>query len=171
MLEQPNPLPDDQDPTLLLEKFQLQHAVTPQEKLFFQNKSPSPEDITNFKKHFECFCFMLWALGYIEPLYMPIPESKELQQSRVLRARAILVELTKEDKGRFRKFAKLRSPAEILDKADLMYRLVWAGVDANAKKQALPRYLDLDIAWQWHYTIHWLIRKNNQDWDAVTPDS
>ncbi len=64
----------------------------------------------------------------------------------------------------------MRSKVELLDAADLYYRLDWACVDAriNGKEmtQAHP-----GVVYERHYALNWLISYGNQEWDDVRCDT
>ena len=66
--------------------------------------------------------------------------------------------------------AKLRVKSELLDAADLIYRIDWAVVEARLKKTATPGGFISDIVTARHYALNWLIR-TAENWDDITTDT
>jgi hypothetical protein len=67
--------------------------------------------------------------------------------------------------------AKLRTMKEILDEADLIYRYHWAVTDARVKGRDAPAGLDGGVVYERHYTLNWLIRYGDQEWDDISTDT
>jgi hypothetical protein len=65
----------------------------------------------------------------------------------------------------------LRTKKEILDQADLILRLNWACVSARVKNEQAPSGLNSSVVYERHYSLNWLIKFMNQEWDKVTTDS
>ena len=74
-------------------------------------------------------------------------------------------------KEQFISSAKLRTPSEILDQADLIYRYHWAVVDARVNGKEPPAKLDPSVVMERHYALNWLIGYMNQEWDDVSTDT
>lgn len=66
--------------------------------------------------------------------------------------------------------AKPRGTQEILDEADLIYRLDWACVDARIKGNEAPASLNADVVVERHMALNWLIGYDD-DWDNVSTDT
>lgn len=62
----------------------------------------------------------------------------------------------------------MRSKKEILDKADLIYRMDWAAVDARIRHMAAPAGLEGGVVQARHKTLNWMIRFDNEEWDGVS---
>ena len=105
---------------------------------------------------------MLWALGFIDTLKYPD------QMCNVANDVKIIHDLTEQQ---FRQKAKLRTKQEILDQADLILRLDWACVSARVKNEPAPSGLDKSVVYERHYSLNWLIKFMNQEWDKVTTDT
>jgi hypothetical protein len=67
--------------------------------------------------------------------------------------------------------ASLIPRADILDKADLIYRMHWATHHASLNQEAMPAGLQHGIVKEWHHAINWLTCYGNEDWDDVTTDT
>lgn len=146
----------------LIEEYQLASAFTPKEQEFIQNLDPTQHDRVQFAWRYECFWVMLWALGYIDSLERPDTICDVARAVSFLR-----------DNGRdeFLKKATLRSQAEILDAADLIYRYHWAVVDARLNGREAPAGLDGGIAMERHHALNWLMGYMDQEWDDVSRDT
>ncbi len=67
---------------------------------------------------------------------------------------------------------KLRSKSEILDWADLLYRLHWAVRHAHITAKPTPGRLDSDAVHEWHKAANWLIQYDDEnDWDKVSTET
>ena len=62
----------------------------------------------------------------------------------------------------------MRSKKEILDKADLIYRMDWAAVDARIHGMQGPARLQHGVVQEWHKTLNWMICFDDAEWDDVT---
>lgn len=62
----------------------------------------------------------------------------------------------------------MRSKKEILDKADLIYRMDWAAVDARIHQMQGPGHLEHGVVQERHRTLNWMICFDNADWDYVS---
>lgn len=67
--------------------------------------------------------------------------------------------------------ARLRSPAEVLDQADLIYRYAWACTEARIHGQPPPAGLSADVVMEWHPALNWLIGYQDAPWDEVPTDT
>ena len=61
----------------------------------------------------------------------------------------------------------MRSKKEILDKADLIYRMDWAAVDARIHRLTAPAGLDGGVTQARHKTLNWMICYGDAEWDDV----
>jgi hypothetical protein len=146
----------------LVADFKLDETLTPKEKKFIFNPKPSDHDRTQFVWRYECYSVLLWALGFVDGLETPKGICDVKRSVRILR-----------DHGReeFLKKAKLRSKAEILDAADLIYRYHWAVRDAQLNSRKAPAGLEPGVVMERHYALNWLIGYLDQDWDDVGTDT
>ena len=144
------------------EDFSISAKLTPSEKAYAEAKQPTEQQKIDANWRYESLHVLLWALGYIENLNYPE------QMCNVANDVKIIYELKEQD---FRQKAKLRTKKEILDQADLILRLNWACVSARINNETAPSGLNPSIVYERHYTLNWLIRYMNQDWDKVTTDT
>ena len=147
----------------VLNQYQLEAALTPKERAFIYEETPSESDRIQFAWRYECFWTLLWALSYIEELGRPD------HICDVPLAVTIMVESGNAEN--FIKGAKLRSIGEILDAADLLYRYDWACVDARIKGEAAPAGLDSGVVLERHYALNWLVGYGDQAWDDISTDT
>ncbi|QDU96953.1 DUF4272 domain-containing protein [Lignipirellula cremea] len=146
----------------LISEYELASAFTPKEKAFINNPTPTEHDRLQFAWRYECYWVMLWALGYIDTLERPGQVCDVGKAVLILR-----------DNGRmgFLANARLRSQAEILDAADLIYRYHWAVVDARINNRQPPAGLDGGVVMERHHALNWLIGYLDQEWDDVSTDT
>jgi Domain of unknown function (DUF4272) len=146
----------------LIKEYQLESAFTPKEQEFIFDPDPTQHDRIQFAWRYECYYVMLWALGYISKLERPDTICDVPTAVSFLR-----------DNGRegFLKKAELRSQAEILDAADLIYRYHWAVVDARINRRKTPAGLDGGIVMERHHALNWLMGYMDQEWDDLSTDT
>ncbi|MBC3886580.1 DUF4272 domain-containing protein [Undibacterium griseum] len=66
----------------------------------------------------------------------------------------------------------LRSRTDILDWADLLYRLHWAVRHAHLNGKPVPGRLDAHAVHAWHKAVNWMIRYDDEnDWDRVSTET
>jgi hypothetical protein len=144
------------------DKFGAASFFSPSERAFVENPSPSQMDKTQFVWKYECLGVMLWALGYLPELSRP---------NAIVDAGKILGLILKPGPETFRKNARLRTPKELLDEADLIYRYDWACVEARSSGGTPPAGVECGIVVERHRALNWLIGYNGQDWDDVSTDT
>jgi hypothetical protein len=135
--------------------------LSPKEQAFIRNLKPARQDLIDFAWRYECVHVFLWALGHLETLKGPsticdVPN--EAARMRDLGAEGL------------RAKAKMRPLAEILDMADLYYRLHWAATELRLKGQRSDA-IDGGIIRERHRAMNWLIRYMGQEWDDVQTDT
>lgn len=142
--------------------FSISSILTPEEKRYINSAHPTQQQKTDANWRYESMHVMLWALGFIDSLSYPAEMCDVSEDSK------IFYELRNEG---FRSKAKLRSKKEILDQADLVVRLHWACVQSQLKNQPPPAGLNTSVIYERHYSLNWLIRYMNQEWDNVQTDT
>ena len=145
-----------------LKKYDLDDDFTPKEKTLIQKARLSKRERAQFSWRYECYWVMLWALGYVPELGRPDHQCDVYNAVQVLLSRS---------SREFMKCAKLRPLAEILDKADLLYRYHWAVRQAWLEGKKAPAKLNRDVVEEWHYALNWLIGYSDQEWDDVSTDT
>jgi hypothetical protein len=103
---------------------------------------------------------LLWALGYKDT----IPPANEICDVPTD------VNIIQSQATQLAEHSQLRSISEILDMADLYYRLHWAAIELRLKNGS-NSYIDEGIVVERHYALNWLIRYMNQEWDDITTDT
>ena len=146
----------------LVKEYQLASVFTPKESEFIRNPKPTQHDRVQFTWRYECCWVMLWALGFVDELKPPNSICDVVAAVTIVR-----------DNGRkgFLEKAELRSQAEILDAADLIYRYHWAVRDAQINNRETTVNLDSGVVLERHYALNWLIGYMDQEWDDVTTDT
>ncbi|CAN7578827.1 DUF4272 domain-containing protein [Massilia sp. LjRoot122] len=135
------------------------------EAAFIFNDTPAEADVIRFSWRLEAMIFLAWCGGLVDELPMPEQASS---------AEAILPLYPHDlgDAGMLRQALRLRDKAEILDWADLLYRLHWAVRDAQLHGRELPPGINPGMVLEWHHAANWMIcYEDEDDWDAVGTDT
>jgi hypothetical protein len=136
--------------------------LSKEEKLFLFRDAPSDKQLIQFTWRQECVFFLGWAAGLIGAIEIPSVESKCGSMMDLFPGEL-------EDPHRLRAAIHLRSKQEILDWADLLYRLHWATRQFGA---SLAPRLNPGVVQEWHLAVNWLTRYEDEDnWDWVGTDT
>lgn len=151
----------DFDAVEFLKEHDLWDAASPEERAFIEKDKVNDEDKVTFSWRYESLWTLLWALGHVDEISFPDSQCDAKVAIQIVMAGA---------GDGFVKQAKLRPANEILDHADLIYRAFWLVRNAvqNNKK---PEKLNGSVVYERHYTLCWLVRYMDDDWDDVQPDS
>lgn len=146
----------------VIQKYGLLKHLTPNERAFIENPSPTKHEKIQFLWRYEAAWVLLWSLGYVSELGVPkdicdVPAAVSFMQERT--------------REKFIANSKLRPISEILDQSDLIYRYHWAVVDARINNRPTPASLDPGVVMERHYALNWLIGYMGQKWDDVTTDT
>jgi hypothetical protein len=109
---------------------------------------------------------LMWVLNYIDNLAFP----NVLCDLNAIPYENYPVGPDKNPNDFINSITTSRSKEELLDMADLYYRLDWACVDARINQRNIEE-VNPSIVYERHYTLNWLIQFRNQDWDDVTCDT
>jgi hypothetical protein len=90
----------------------------------------------------------MWALGYTDSLGRP-DSGVEVKQ--------VVAPLSQRTLEQFTADAQVRTTAEILDEADLIFRYQWAVNDARKHGKSAPAGLDRSIVQQRQDMLNWLV--------------
>ena len=142
--------------------FNISEKLTNTEKEYALSSNPTEQQKVNANWRYESLHVLLWSLSFIDSLEYPNKMCNVAEDVK------IIYELGEQ---KFREQAKLRSKKEILDQADLILRYNWACVNARVKNENAPSELNSSIVYERHYSLNWLIKYMNQDWDNVTTDT
>jgi hypothetical protein len=143
-------------------KYQVSQYFTENEKLYVLSDAPTDQQVTDANWRYESLHVLLWALGYKDSLKYAGEVCNVAEDVKIIFAKT---------RDEFSNQSKLRSKEEILDQADLIYRIHWACVDARTKNQAAPAKLDASVVYERHHVLNWLISYMNQHWDDVSTDT
>lgn len=155
---------DQADPKLtakLTRRFNASGLFSPNEKAFVGRPATDAQKRADFAWRYECMHVFLWALGRTPKLAGPserCPADREIHL------------LTKLGRDGLLTGAHPRTRAELLDAADLYYRLHWAAIELRLNGKPSPK-LDEEVVQERHRAVNWLIRYEGQDWDDVTTDT
>ena len=107
---------------------------------------------------YESLYTMLWALGKIAELKYP---------SEICDVQTIVSTIFEPSRSAFEATAQLRNTSEILDELDKTYRMNWACVDARINGQNVGGNINPSVVYERHYSLNWLTKYENQEWDDV----
>ena len=152
----------------MLERLGLSDEPTPEEKMFFalvNANAPQPTEkfASDMAWRIEMVIPLLWACGIIsEDLSYPDKMSEYIEQARVIASCDNFDELMQK--------VNMRNPSKILDKADLLFRMDWACVDARLRGEIPSGNLNPDVVVEQHKGLNWLIGAfDAENWDKVKP--
>lgn len=152
----------------MLERLGLSGEPTPEEKMFFalvNANAPQPTEkfASDMAWRIEMVIPLLWACGIIsEDLSYPDKMSEYIEQARVIASCDNFDELMQK--------VNMRNPSKILDKADLLFRMDWACVDARLRGEIPSGNLNPDVVVEQHKGLNWLIGAfDAENWDKVKP--
>lgn len=137
----------------------LKQVLTPEEIEYFQNDASEESERINYSWCYEHLYLLEWAFGLAEWNY-PDNICDVPFTVRVLKSFHSVEELCEK--------TVLRSKKEILDMADLVYRMDWAAVDARIHRMTGPAGLNHGVVQARHKTLNWLIGFDNEEWDEVS---
>lgn len=132
--------------------------LTPDEMEYFNDDQSDERTRIDFSWHYEHLYALEWALG-LDDWTEPIDICDVAKSVRILRELGTYDDICKK--------VQLRSKKEILDKADLIYRMDWACVDARIHGMKSPGGMEPGVVQARHKTMNWLICFDDADWDEV----
>ena len=136
----------------------LDDVMTPDELEYFYDDQSDERTRINFSWHYENLYVLEWALG-LDEWTEPIAICDVAKSVRILQELENYENVCKE--------VQVRCKKEILDKADLVYRMDWACVDARIYGMKSPGGMEPGVVQERHKTLNWLICFGNDDWDHV----
>ncbi len=134
-------------------------VLTKEETEYIEDDNSDESARINFSWHYENLYVLEWLLGLEEWNY---PEDicdvgKMVRNLREFKSVADMCENT-----------VIRSKKEILDKADLIYRMDWAAVDARIHGMQGPAGLEHGVVQERHKNLNWMICFDDAEWDDVS---
>lgn len=130
---------------------------SPAERAFIENPTPSNHDRAQFAWRYECAWVMFWALNFVDGgLSFPddICDVPTLVQ-------------TVRDTPDLSQFGA-RSTNDMLNEADIIYRLHWAERQAHIDGLSAPGGMEAGVIWERHHALNWLIGYEAESWDDVS---
>lgn len=150
----------------ILDGFGLTDELTNDEKIYF-DKSKC-EDITQDEAYqmqwrLEMCVPLFWACGFWKKLDYPDEMTDTVKLIHIIGGCKSYDELMSH--------VKMRSASEILDEADLIFRMDWACVEARLRNdRSIMGDLFPDVVVERHKGLNWLIGAYySEDWDTVAP--
>ncbi len=135
-----------------------EEILTPEELAYFYDDQPAEKTQIDYSWHYEHLYLLEWVLGLTE-WEDPTEICDVRLVVRSLKSFGSVEEICEK--------TTMRAKKEILDKADLLYRMDWAAVDARIHHMTGPAHLDHGVVQARHKTLNWMIRFEDDDWDDV----
>jgi hypothetical protein len=145
----------------LVARLQLPGHVTPDEQAFIDADDPPQRDVVQFTWRYECAWLMHWALGFVDELAWP---------EDLCDAASVMIIVRDHGHDGYLDAARLRPQEELLDAADLIYRIHWAVVDARLGGGPADG-VDPGVVVERHHALNWLIGYGGQAWDDISTDT
>ena len=144
----------------ILESYGASGYFSPEEKKYLDNPDSTEKEQIQFAWQYENLWVMEWALGLTDDLFWPdricdVPGSVQLMKKFPTMDALLAV-------------AKLRPRKELLEQADLIYRLHWACVDARVMGMPAPQKVEAGVVMERHHALFWLAGCDEMcSWDEV----
>lgn len=134
----------------------LAEIMSPDELAYFNDDDSDEKTRIRYSWQYENLYALEWALGLDE--WTDVMDICDVPKS---------VRVVKGTCQEICDAVQVRSKKEILDKADLVYRMDWACVDARIHGMQAPGNMNPGVVNARHKTLNWLICLENADWDNV----
>lgn len=143
-----------------MDRYEVEQFLSPKEKAYLDNPDSDQKEQIAFSWQYENLLVMEWALGLAEELPHPDKICDVPETVRLLHPFETLDAL---EQG-----VSPRPYSELLDAADLIYRLDWACVDARVMGMPAPAGLDAGVVMERHHALFWLAGVDARcSWDDV----
>ena len=144
----------------IIEGYGADAFFSPDERAYLDDPESDEKTQIQYAWQYENLWVMEWALGFTDDLFWPTHICDVPESSRIMREHPTMEELTAA--------ARLRPRAELLDQADLIYRLHWACVDARVMGMPAPQELEEGVVMERHRALFWLAGCDEMcPWDDV----
>lgn len=135
-----------------------EEILTPAELSYINEETPDQRTQIEYSWNYEHLYMLEWILGLTE----------WNDPTEICDVALIVRNLRKFDSVEdICKKTTMRNPSEILDKADLIYRMDWAAVDARIHHMSGPAGLEHGVVQARHKTLNWMINFQGDAWDDV----
>lgn len=149
--------------TGILQSWGLWEELSQKEQALFSGEAAT-QIIQAATWRMEAFVVLAWALGRIPSLDIPRGQFQgDLEE--------FFPNVHPSSYKKFAAWSRRRPDGEILDEADLIYRIRWAAEDARINGKAAPAGIDADVALERHIALNWLIGYGGDDWDNISIDT
>lgn len=138
---------------------ELESVLTEEELEYINDDDPDESTRVNYSWHYENLYMLEWILGLEEWNY-PDNICDVAKIVRNIQEFESMEDMCKR--------TDLRTKKEILDKADLIYRMDWAAVDARIHGMQGPGELEHGVVQERHKTLNWMICFDDAEWDDVS---
>lgn len=152
----------------ILKKFELENELTSDEKQLFNYDGSYKLDekyIAEMTWRMERCMPLFWVCGFIDG-ELDYPDNASNTEFMI----PIIME--SKDFSSLMKKVTMKDSSEILDNADVIYRMDWACVDARIKGMSSPADLDAEVVVEQHKGFNWIIGAYaSDDWDNISADT
>lgn len=144
----------------ILEEYDADGFFSPAELDFIDDDLPEEDTVNSFLWRYECCWIGMWALGFVDETGYPAQLCDAESIATFLKANKNVQEFIAK--------AKLRPLEEVLEEAELIYRMDTACINAAEENKKAPANLDEGVvAERWRMLI-WLL--SDEDWDDLDMD-
>ena len=144
----------------IIESYGAEKFFSPDEKAYLDDPDSTEQTQIQYAWQYENLWVMEWALGLTDDLFWPTRICDVPGTVRLLKDCQTMEDLLAA--------AKLRPRKELLDQADLIYRLHWACVDARVMNMPAPQELEEGVVMERHRALFWLAGCDEMcPWDEV----
>ena len=144
----------------IIESYGAEKFFSPDEKAYLDDPDSDEKTQIQYAWQYENLWVMEWALGFTEDLFWPNRICDVPGTVRLLKDRQTMETLLAA--------ARLRPRSELLEQADLIYRLHWACVDARVMGMPAPQELEEGVVMERHRALFWLAGCDGMcGWDDV----
>lgn len=146
--------------TSIIENYGASKFFSPNEQKYLNDPDSTEQTQIQYSWQYENLWVMEWALGLTDDLFWPDRICDVPASVRIIGEYQTMQELLAA--------AKLRPREELLQQADLIFRLHWACVDAQVMKMPPPQGVDAGVVMERHRSLFWLAGCDNMcSWDDV----
>ena len=144
----------------IIESYGAEKFFSPKEKEYLDDPDSTEQTQIQYAWQYENLWVMEWALGLTDDLFWPNRICDVPGTVRLLKDCQTMEKLLAA--------ARLRPRKELLEQADLIYRLHWACVDARVMGMPAPQGLEEGVVMERHRALFWLAGCDNMcPWDDV----
>lgn len=134
------------------------NSFSPKESIIFNKQTLDDQEKAYATWRYESLYTIIWSLGLMEDLKYP---------SDICDVTDVVGKIFEPSRAEFEEKVNLRSPSEILTELDKTYRMNWACVDARIKGEDVSGNINPSVIYERHYSLNWLTKHQNQEWDDV----